>query len=100
MQYLIDLRDQIMTGYGPQVFQVARALGILVIGWIVALAAQAFVRAALKKTTLDNRSSQVGAGRKEGRIRGGGTMGRQDRLLPPAVVRAGRFPQCPQSRSG
>ena len=65
MQYLIDLRDQIMTGYGPQVFQVARALGILVIGWIVALAAQAFVRAALKKTTLDNRLAKWVLGEKK-----------------------------------
>ena len=47
-----DQVSQLVGGYVPNLLG---ALGILVIGWLVAVVVAAVVRGALKRTTIDNR---------------------------------------------
>jgi hypothetical protein len=44
---------------GPQFVQIAFALAILVVGWLVALLARVVVRGALKRTTIDDRLASL-----------------------------------------
>lgn len=53
--FLAQVGQQLSAAFGPELLTIARALGILVVGWLVALAAAAAVRGALKRTTIDNR---------------------------------------------
>ena len=49
------LMDQITQVVGPYIPRVAAALGILVVGWLIALIVAAIVRGLLRRTTIDNR---------------------------------------------
>jgi hypothetical protein len=56
MQGLMEqMSGQLAQLFGPHVVRILGALSVLVAGWIVALTAGWLVRAALKRTTLDNR---------------------------------------------
>jgi small-conductance mechanosensitive channel len=52
--FLAQVGQHLSAAFGPELLNVARALGILVVGWLIALAAAAAVRGALKRTTIDN----------------------------------------------
>jgi hypothetical protein len=52
MQVVLNRITELVGGYIPQL---AGALAILIIGWLVALVVSAIVRAALRRTTLDER---------------------------------------------
>ncbi|MFH1908351.1 MAG: mechanosensitive ion channel [Chloroflexota bacterium] len=56
--------DQITSLVGSYIPNLAGAVAILIIGWLVALIASAIVRAALRRTTLDNRLAQWIVGEK------------------------------------
>ena len=58
---LIGRSTELLGGFVPSL---VGALLILVIGWIVALAASAIVRGALNRTTLDNRLAEIATGGK------------------------------------
>jgi len=53
--WIEQMSAQLAQLFGPQVVRILGALGVLVAGWVVALAVAAVVRGALKRTTLDNR---------------------------------------------
>ena len=52
--------------FGPQVLQIAKALIVLVVGWLVALVVAAAVRGTLRKTTIDNRLAKWVLGDEKG----------------------------------
>jgi hypothetical protein len=52
--FLAQVGQQLSAAFGPELLNIARALAILVVGWLVALAAAAAVKGALKRTTIDN----------------------------------------------
>ena len=52
MEQLVNQITQVVVPYLPRL---VAALGILVVGWIVAAIASALIRGALRRTTLDNR---------------------------------------------
>ncbi len=58
---MLSRSTELLGGFVPNLIG---ALGILVIGWIVALIASAIVRGALKRTTLDNRLAELATGGK------------------------------------
>lgn len=65
MQSLIDqVGGQFAQVASVELWQVLKALGVLVVGWLVALGAAALVRGALKRTTIDNRLATWVAGDK------------------------------------
>ena len=85
-----DQVSQLVGGYLPNLLG---ALGILVIGWLVALVVAAVVRGALKRTTVDNRiAAWMGASQD----RRGGTLRGKDRLLAHHAVRPGGLLPGPQ----
>ncbi len=57
---------QLSAVFGPQVFQIAKALAVLVIGWAIALVVRLVVRGALKRTTIDNRLAKWALGDEKG----------------------------------
>ncbi len=63
--WIEQLPDQLTRWFGPYLPRVLGALAILVGGWLVALAAAWAVRAALRRTTLDNRLAQWIMGREK-----------------------------------
>ena len=54
--------DQITQVVGPYIPRIAAALGILVVGWLIALIVGALVRGLLRRTTIDNRLTAWFAG--------------------------------------
>ena len=52
MEQLVNQITQVVAPYLPRL---ASALGILIVGWIIAAIAGALIRGALRRTTLDNR---------------------------------------------
>ena len=56
------LMDQITQVVGPYIPRIAAALGILVVGWLIALIIAAIVRGLLRRTTIDNRLAAWFAG--------------------------------------
>jgi len=58
---------QIMATAGAYLPKVAAAIGILVVGWIIAMIAASAIRAALNRTTLDNRLAAWFAGDEKAR---------------------------------
>ena len=61
LEDIMSRSTELFGGFLPNLIG---ALGILVIGWIVALVASAIVRGALKRTTLDNRLAELATGGK------------------------------------
>ena len=59
LEDIMSRSTELFGGFLPNLIG---ALGILVIGWIVALVASAIVRGALKRTTLDNRLAELATG--------------------------------------
>ena len=59
MEQLINQITQVVAPYLPRLVS---ALGILIVGWIIALIAGALMRGALRRTTLDNRLASWFAG--------------------------------------
>ena len=59
MEQLVNQITQVVAPYLPRLVS---ALGILVVGWIVAAIASALIRGALRRTTLDNRLASWFAG--------------------------------------
>lgn len=57
-----DFIQQYTAMVGPDLWNIGKALGILVLGWIVALILAAIVRGALRKTDVDNRIAAWFAG--------------------------------------
>jgi hypothetical protein len=70
MPFLQDLLNQIVSALGVNFLNLLAALGILIVGWLVALIVAAIVRGILRRTTLDNRVAQI--------VRGGEPAGRVD----------------------
>jgi hypothetical protein len=67
MQDLINQTGaQFSALFGPQVLQIAKALIVLVVGWLVALVVAAAVRGTLRKTTIDNRLAKWVLGDEKG----------------------------------
>jgi Mechanosensitive ion channel, conserved TM helix len=65
MQSLVDqIGAQFAKVASVELWVVLKALGVLVVGWLVALGAAALVRTGLKRTTLDNRLAAWVAGEK------------------------------------
>ena len=59
MEQLVNQITQVVAPYLPRL---ASALGILIVGWIIAAIAGALIRGALRRTTLDNRLASWFAG--------------------------------------
>ena len=59
MEQLINQITQVVAPYLPRLVS---ALGILIVGWIIAVIAGALMRGALRRTTLDNRLASWFAG--------------------------------------
>ena len=59
LQNMLERTTELMSGFIPNLLG---ALGILVIGWVVALFARSIVRGALKRTTFDNRIAEWASG--------------------------------------
>ena len=57
-----EFYQQINAAIGPDVWHIVKALGILVLGWIVALIVAAVVRGALRRTDIDNQIAAWFAG--------------------------------------
>ena len=56
MQGFMEQTSAQLSGlFGPQILQIAKALIVLILGWLVALVVSAVVRGALRRTTIDNR---------------------------------------------
>ena len=59
------IMDQITQVVVPYIPRIAAALGILVVGWLIALIVAAILRALLRRTTLDNRLAAWFAGEED-----------------------------------
>ena len=57
-----SIYQQITATLGPDVWHIAKALGILILGWLVALIVAAVVRGALRRTSIDNKIAAWFAG--------------------------------------
>jgi hypothetical protein len=55
MESLLEQWNRVVQHFGPQIIRILGAVGVLIVGWLVALAAGAGVRRTLHSTTLDNR---------------------------------------------
>ena len=67
MQGFIDQASAHVSALlGPQIIQIAQALIVLVLGWLVALAVASVVRGALRRTTIDNRLAKWALGDEKG----------------------------------
>jgi hypothetical protein len=55
MEGVLEQWNRIVQQFGPQIFRILAAVGVLLVGWLIALAAAAGVRRTLHSTTLDNR---------------------------------------------
>jgi hypothetical protein len=53
---------RVVQHFGPQIVRILAAVGVLIVGWLVALAAGAGVRRALHRTTLDNQLARWAMG--------------------------------------
>ncbi len=64
--FMEQMTGQLSALFGPQILQIAKALLVLVLGWLVAVILAAIVRGALKRTTIDNRVAQWVLGKDKG----------------------------------
>ena len=68
---------ELLGGFAPNLIG---AVGIFVVGWIVALVATVIIRDALKRTTLDNRSASFTFGLGASQVAGSVVEDRSKRL--------------------
>jgi len=60
-----ELFPEGFEGLGPYLLNIAIAVGILIVGWLLAVIARAFTRWALRRTGLDRRLSAISGGPEE-----------------------------------